>query len=301
MMRLIWGLMLLCCSVFVATAQQGPYAPQADLPGNNSIHRDDSTIRDWAISCEVQRGWRQINQPDSGKAGTGAELNATGKADGAMVVSLGDSGVATLQFTAPMFDGPGADFAVFENGFGAGESAYLELAFVEVSSDGEHFYRFPAYSAMQDTTQIAGFEYTDASYYSGLAGKYINGYGVPFDLSDLPDTALLDKLQVSHVRIVDVIGSIQGAYASRDSDGKVINDPWPTNFPSSGFDLDAVGIINSTLPLNVASVKARGLGFGSLVYFDLHGRVITNLNDYNGIYFEKSLNGSIVKRFKLEN
>jgi hypothetical protein len=33
-------------------------------------------------------------------------------------------------------------------------------------------------------------------------------------------------------------------YASYDSQGHQINDPWPTNFPTGGFDLDAVGVIN---------------------------------------------------------
>ena len=32
-------------------------------------------------------------------------------------------------------------------------------------------------------------------------------------------------------------------HASRDAAGNVINDPYPTNFPSGGFDLDAVGAI----------------------------------------------------------
>ena len=45
------------------------------------------------------------------------------------------------------------------------------------------------------------------------------------------------------MRIVDVIGSIDPQFACRDSEGHIINDPWPTPFSSSGFDLDAVGVI----------------------------------------------------------
>jgi hypothetical protein len=43
-----------------------------------------------------------------------------------------------------------------------------------------------------------------------------------------------------------VVGSLQNAYATFDTAGRKINDPWPTGFPSSGFDLDAVGVIWNT-------------------------------------------------------
>jgi hypothetical protein len=37
-------------------------------------------------------------------------------------------------------------------------------------------------------------------------------------------------------------------YASCDSQGHQINDPWPTPFPTGGFDLDAVGVIHQKQP-----------------------------------------------------
>jgi hypothetical protein len=40
------------------------------------------------------------------------------------------------------------------------------------------------------------------------------------------------------------VGSIQPPYASFDAENRLINDPWPTPFPSAGFDLDAVGVIH---------------------------------------------------------
>jgi hypothetical protein len=46
------------------------------------------------------------------------------------------------------------------------------------------------------------------------------------------------------VKVIDVVGSIDSVYGTRDSRGRIINDPFPTNSPSSGFDLDAVGVIN---------------------------------------------------------
>jgi hypothetical protein len=35
------------------------------------------------------------------------------------------------------------------------------------------------------------------------------------------------------------------SFATKDVNGHKINDPWPTPFPSSGFDLDAVGVIHT--------------------------------------------------------
>jgi hypothetical protein len=34
-------------------------------------------------------------------------------------------------------------------------------------------------------------------------------------------------------------------YGSKDIDNHLINDPFPTPYPSSGFDLDAIGVIHS--------------------------------------------------------
>jgi hypothetical protein len=49
------------------------------------------------------------------------------------------------------------------------------------------------------------------------------------------------------VRLIDVVGSVNDSFGSRDSKGRIINDPWPTPFASSGFDLDAVAVVNGTL------------------------------------------------------
>jgi hypothetical protein len=73
-------------------------------------------------------------------------------------------------------------------------------------------------------------------------------YGTPFDLSDFNDTPDFPNV-INYVKIVDVVGSINPLLGTKDSKGSVINDPWPTNFASSGFDLDAVGVINQ-LPVN---------------------------------------------------
>src|SRR5436190_1349772 len=133
--------------------------------------------------------------------------------------------------------------AVFENGF---NDTFLELAFVEVSSDGVHWVRFPAHSLTQTTQQIdqadANNSAIDPTDVDGLAGKYRAGWGAPFDLAALTGKPFLDVNQVTQVRIVDVVGCLNPTYASYDSDGRVINDPWPTPFNSGGFDLDAVAV-----------------------------------------------------------
>lgn len=182
-----------------------------------------------------------IQNPGLGLATYGSENDALGMADGAQVVSLGDSGVAILTFDVPIRNGIGPDFAVFENGFTDG---YMEFAFVEVSSDGINFVRFPATSEIQTDTQRDNFSIVDCRYVHNLAGKYRANYGTPFDLDDLLGDPLLNMESITHVKLIDVIGSIDPLIGSQDAQGSLINDPYPTAFESSGFDLDAVAILN---------------------------------------------------------
>ncbi|MEO8761468.1 MAG: T9SS type A sorting domain-containing protein, partial [Bacteroidia bacterium] len=85
-------------------------------------------------------------------------------------------------------------------------------------------------------------------------------YGTPFDLTDLQGTAGLDINHITHVKIIDVVGSITTPYATFDINNNKVNDPWPTPFASSGFDLDAVGVINQqTTGINQLSVNSNQL------------------------------------------
>lgn len=222
------------------------YAPQAGVTGSDAVSQSSPLITRWATGCNIRRGLQHIADPSLGYAQVGDSTACVGVADGS-ITSLGDSGVAVLTFSRPIMNGPGADFAVFENGFANPqdpEEAFLELAFVEVSSDGINYFRFPSSSMTQDTLQIAGVGvYMNARTVHNLAGKYIGRYGTPFDLQELAGKPGLDINAVTHVRIVDVIGSIT-AYGTLDASGRKINDPYPTPFPSSGFDLDAVGVMD---------------------------------------------------------
>ncbi len=225
------------------------FAPAQDKPGTTAMHADSSAFVAWATGCEAEPGPMNIANPSAGMAGTGWPVsNVIGPPEGTFgVTCLGDGGVATVTFASPICDRPGPDFAVFENGFANAQNPdlwFLELAFVEVSSDGENFFRFPAYSNTQTETQIGGMECIDPSQIHNLASKYGAMYGTPFDLEEIPDNPLLDKNNVTHVRIIDVIGNIDPEYATYDCQGHPVNDPWPTPFPSGGFDLDAIGVIH---------------------------------------------------------
>lgn len=246
---------LLCFSL------QAQFAPAAGLPGSTAIDKDSSVFVDWASGCSIQRGYMDIAQPDSGYASIGDSHSAIGKAGLNGVVSLGDAGVATLTFQSPIFNGAGFDFAVFENGFYTQSPlAFLEFAFVEVSSDGNNFFRFSPTSHIQDTTQMAMIG-VDCSLVNNLAGKYVFGYGTPFDLEELKSEIGLDVNSITHVRVIDVVGTIAEQFATHDQSGNKINDPYPTLFASSGFDLDAVGVIHSTGINSVEEFQVSGFSF----------------------------------------
>jgi hypothetical protein len=236
------------CVFFLLTSRlAAQYAPAAGQPGSTAIYRDSAVFVGWASFCVASRGFQDISNPQAGYASSGQDMNASGKADG-VTVSLGDGGTATCSFSFPVQNGPGADFAVFENAI---THTFLELAFVEVSSDGQNFFRFKAHSLTDTTTQTGPFAGTDPTKLNNLAGKYRDGYGVPFDLQELAGQNGLDLNNVTHLRIIDVIGSMQSQYAKRDGYNNKVNDPWPTPFPQSGFDLDAIGVIYQNNPLNI--------------------------------------------------
>jgi len=207
---------------------------------NPAIHSDSSIITAWAVSCDLERGPGIITYPDSIEVTSGEATNAIGKSDG-FVVSLGDGGRATLRFDQPIANGPGPDFAVFENSF---DGTFLELAFVEVSSDGQNFARFPSESYTQTDSQVWTFGILDQEDIYNLAGKYKAGWGTSFDLAELEDVSGLDIQAVVAVRIIDVIGILDDSIGSKDAFGMLVNDPFPTPFESCGFDLDGVGVLN---------------------------------------------------------
>jgi len=171
------------------------------------------------------------------------ELNADQIASGA------EPGQITLMFSSGIGNGPGGDLAVFENGFTFSGGLFAELAYVEVSSDGTNFARFPNISTndgpLAGTPPFAAYDMTNVY---NLAGKHPGGQGTLFDLDDLTDdplvaSGMLDLDRISHVRLVDIPGS--GDWL--DSQGHPIVDNWPTT-GTGGFDLRAVGVVHVAVP-----------------------------------------------------
>ncbi|MGI8603591.1 MAG: hypothetical protein ACR2OZ_11420 [Verrucomicrobiales bacterium] len=235
----------------------GPFSPPAGQPASDAVAAIDARIKGWAATASsLIRGPEIKGDPQSDPVTYGTPASALGPADidnpelqpepGSPgpypCVSLGDGGSIVLTFDPAIADGSGADFAVFENGL---SDTFLELAFVEVSSDGVQFFRFPAVSCTPVGTQVGSYGSLDTRNLDNLAGKFRAGFGTPFDLAELSENPLLNKSSVTHVRIIDVVGSIDPALGSLDSLGNLINDPYPS-YETSGFDLDAVAVLNSS-------------------------------------------------------
>ena len=237
---------------------QGPYAPAADSVGTTAIHKDSTAIVGWVSDVTITRGPQNISNGSGPLADVGDANSVYGIADG-NVLSLGDGGSVIINLSSPLVNKPSYDFAVFENGFyDVGNGGYfLELAFVEVSSDGINFYRFPNNSLTSTDIQTGTFGTTAPTQIDGLAGKYTMTYGTPFDLQIMDTVSGLDISQITHIKITDVVGSINSNYASHDSKNRMINDPYPTAFGSSGFDLDAVAILDSTFATGIKNISQQ--------------------------------------------
>ena len=297
------------------------------------MYKDSSAFVDWATSCNIERGFINISDTTilyfgSNKASYGSYLYATGPADD-LVVSFGDAGSAILGFDIPIINRTGPDFAVFENSF---NDSFLELAFVEVSSDGKRFVRFPAVSLTTQNQQVNTFDTIDATKIHNFAGKYRHSYGTPFDLDDIKDSLGIDLNNITLIRIIDVIGCIQVPFETRDSQGHIVNDPWPTPFDTGGFDLDAVGVIHNkiagfndeansssfqvypnpvsgkvTLCSNTfkeCRIKISDIAGRVLLESGLSGKAVFDLSDFSsGIYFAtlSFIDGSSVTKKIIKN
>ena len=264
------------------------------LPGENgsiAIHKDSSLFIDWAENVVINRGPMYIEDISLGNANFGLESDGIGIADG-IVVSLGDGGTAVTTFTNLVLNGPGYDFAIFENGY---TDDYLELAFVEVSSDGLNYFRFDAVSETSTDIQKGNADFIDCRFVNNLASKYRVNYGTPFDLEELSGIPELDINAISHIKLIDVVGSINPLYGSFDSEGTIVNDPYPTPFSSSGFDLDAIGIIHSTLALNENSF------IKSVVYPNPSTGLFQIDSEFIGLFLVTNIQGKIITEGALLN
>ncbi len=203
-----------------------------------------------------------------------AEL-AAGIPPGRITLSFGDPNRPSVP--GPIRNGRGYDFAVFENailslvstpGGSIKGRMMAELAFVEVSTNGMDFARFPSVSLTPG--RVGPYGTIDVTDVYNLAGKHPNAdsvcTGTPFDLEDLRDHPLVrqgrvDLDDIRFVRLVDIPGS--GAFADQANGfpdpasydpntvphfkpyaaAHPVFDAWLT-FGSGGFDLEAVGVLN---------------------------------------------------------
>lgn len=174
------------------------------------------------------------------------------------VLTLGTGGDVTLGFDVTITDGPGADFTVYENGFAFSGGVFAETAFVEVSTDGTTFARFPAYY-YGDPGPVPAFGALPFATFEGLTGglpgianvvtntvdpfdPVVSG-GEAFDLADLADvpevvSGAVDVANIHYVRLVDMVG---GTVA--DPNGNLI---WDNGGATGNADIDGVAVIQHT-------------------------------------------------------
>ncbi len=231
---------LLLSAFFCSLMSYAQFDGAVGTEGCLAIERNSPLIVSWATGVHVTRGLQHDSETDF--ASFGCHYYAQGAPDGSATraISLGNAGVATITFDRPIVNREGFDFAVFENGFNA---TFLELAFVEVSSNGIDFFRFPAVSNAASEADMAPTKINN------LAGKYEVGYGTPFELDDLEDNVLLNKRDIRFVRLVDVIGG-----EVIDSEGNIIYDA-TSGGPSTGYDLTGVAVINGANPYMIADFE----------------------------------------------
>lgn len=219
----------LICFSLCLLARAGDFDPAAGQPGSLAISLDNPRIRSWAETVHLYQPGEDVDENWQ------APENALGPATGDPfdIVCLGRGGSITFSWAILLINSPGPDLAIFENSF---SGRFLELAHVEVSSDGKNWLRFPSIS--RTSSPVGSFGVVEPTNLNGLAGKYRATFGTGFDFSDLPVDPLVDRNAIRFVRLVDVVGD----GTDLDSLGNPIYDPYPT-FGSAGFDLDGIAIL----------------------------------------------------------
>ena len=291
-----------------AAGRTGPYT-EAGIngyvdPNNGWTHADpedpnaviNPIFRGWAtevVSYEPAPGldgqWTDPSMALGPATGSNIDIVSLGHLNSQQISQGAAPGQITLSFAEPIRQGAGYDFVVFENGFvsnidtQAGSLAgqmFAELAYVEVSSNGVDFARFPSVSLTEEL--VGRYGTIEISNVHNLAGKHPNAGGIctgtPFDLKEIasdPDvvSGLVNINDVRYVRIVDVPGSgdfHDDAARSTDpgtwpvwdfyADSHPIYDAWDASTapdPSGGFDLEAVGVLREQV--HAADIDLNGV------------------------------------------
>jgi len=257
--------------------------------GNDWCHADPCDAD--AVLNPIFRGWASGVAQYQPAAGVGIDWIDPAKALGPAIgnhtdiVSLGDNfpaGYITITFGDPEVPGhpdhirnePGYDFVIFENAFAATWNdpvlgffqgqVFVELAYVEVSSNGTDFARFAPVSLIEGPVQRYGT--IDSNNVYNFAGKHPNGYGLctgtGFDLEQLKhlsvvEDSTVDINDITHIRMVDIPGTGDFADIAVEHidpatggawqyylNNHPIYDPWQT-LDSGGLDLEAIGVLHA--------------------------------------------------------
>jgi len=207
----------------------------ADDPLRRAIPKENQRIIGWGVEV-IERvegtGLSPLFTDESEALGpvSGDPLEA---------LSLGEGGAVTIRLSTPAVEGHGAELAVFENSF---NDSFLELAYVELSSNGVDFARLP--SIYLGRERLGPFGEQPAQLIEGLAGSTRGGWSPPIDLYALAEHPLVqlgrvDLNAIEYIRVID----IRGDGSALDSSGRAIYDPYPTA-QSAGFDLDGVSVLD---------------------------------------------------------
>ncbi len=217
---------------------------------------------------DVDPVWRNASKALGPATGDNIDIVSLGDLEQEQIDANEPPGYIVLSFNEPIQDVNGYDFAVFENGFISGYNTgdgsvkgemFAELAYIEVSTDGNNFVRFPSVSLTTEAVGAYGtLEISDVFY---LAGKHPNAGGVctgtAFDLNVLADDpcvigGVVELNNINYVRIVDIPGSgdfndwavkhIDPNTGTNYDSNHPIYDAWVT-WGSGGFDLNAVGVL----------------------------------------------------------
>jgi hypothetical protein len=234
---------------------------------------------------------------------------ATGSTD---VLSLGEGGSVTLGFDVTIADGPGVDFTVFENAIEFGD-VFAEVFFVEVSTDGSVFARFPtSYVGPQDPPDFTLMPYGTYDGFGGhqpVLANVFTGANDPFDparsggesfdlaaLADRPEvlSGAVDLAQIHFVRLVDA----PTGGGSTDSAGHPVFDSRNNPTGANSADVDAVAVIQHTGTLSPHQPEVD-------LFLDADGHLNLSLSDPDGDLDLASLRGSFrlrrANRFRLAN
>ncbi|HMO51966.1 MAG TPA: hypothetical protein PKE26_10005 [Kiritimatiellia bacterium] len=249
------------------------------IPGTSSV------FRGWAAA------YRDFTRPDPDSGGFARDASGASTTSPAAAIlgrpasfdpdewplgnllALGNGGSITLEFADAIINGPGPDFAVFENAFDYDGLTFAEFAFVEVATTTNAWARFPVtYHPTNLATPFGpAFAMTDVTGVDGLAGKHALPFGTPFDLDWLrhhPNVTngLVDLNRIAYVRLTDAVGD----GSTTDDFGNPILDPFDSfTSMSDGFDLRGVGVIHLAgvlLAMNDGAPVARWHGYEGRTY-----------------------------------